>query len=297
MYGEHFGNSSGAVIFYPEQSVTAGNWSDQTIAGTENQPLVVPTKTKTGPLIIKSATLATSNSVNFPVGFCGVDYACTSGTECCNDGACRVNGTCDSTQDVVSDYAYYFATGPIPDIPRVIADCGSGNGIISPSPWEGYDGGKDVCINSVVTAVFSLPMDPLSFNEGTITVEKCSDDACTKGEKVPMAIGYPLVSDSPYGKNSLFTWGPQAGTFASNTQYRVTLKGGAGGVGSDKGIVLPQDYRWEFHTSDTQEACKVGSLSVSPAAYTAIAQGETIGYLAQPGVDTYQCVEIGRAHV
>jgi len=290
IYGEGFEKQAGEVIFYENEQVSPSVWTDTLIEGTKEDPLLVPESAKTGPIFVsRDFDGLSSNSINFLIGICNQDFACEIGSECCTDGTCRLQGTCEESTNPISHYAYYFSTGPIPETPQIVVACTEG--IISPSPWEGYKDGDSVCVDAVVTATFSTDMDQASLNQDTIRVEKCLNDACTDTQEV-IPQGSPFVSDSSYGKNSKFTWIPES-DFSPSSLYQVTLRAGeeiGKSIRSEQGVFLESDYQWEFETASVDSHCQIGNILVSPDTYTATEKNEYISYLSEPTAAENACV-------
>ncbi len=288
--GEAFGTDQGSVTFYDRLSVTPGNWGDTEITGTTSEPLQVPDDAENGPVFVTDDGGYDSNSVNFEVGYCGVDFSCEAGDECCENGSCQADGSCEEDQ-VPVHYAYYFSTGDLPDAPEVIVECS--DDYISPSPWVFWDGGSEVCVNATITASFSTSMDTTTFTSSTIAVESCSDDTCSSTTSVTMdPVGGPEDGDVTL---TMFSWDPD-GDMAPNTRYRVTVLGGDDGVQSADGAGMADDVSWEFVTAATDEHCTVGDVYLSPAEYTATepynaSDADTdVPYVSLPIADEYQCV-------
>ena len=281
-FGEEFGSDKGSVIFYENQKVSPGAWSDEQISGTIQNPLQVPTQAKTGPVKIQADDGQYSNSVSFEVGMCDVDFSCGSGQECCADGACRIEETCKESIPV-SHYAYFFSTGDIPEAPEVIIECS--DTYISPTPWEFWEGGTDVCLTAAVAASFSEPMDTKTFTSSTISVEKCLLANCDSTTAVEMS---PKGNPTSMAETSFF-WEP-AQDFEPETRYRITVKGGENGVKSVQGVAMEKDSQWEFVTAPSGNECTIGGVYLTPAKFTATEKEQRVQYTVAPISDEYQCL-------
>ncbi|MBI4598832.1 Ig-like domain-containing protein [Candidatus Uhrbacteria bacterium] len=281
VYGEGFETEAGSVTFFEDKDVFPKDWTSTQISGTTSDPLRVPEGARTGPVFVKDVDAQFSNSVNFEIGMCDVDFSCESGEACCTDGACRPDGQCEEAQPV-SHYAYVFSTGDLPDTPQVVIACS--DDYLSPTPWEYWEGGKDVCVNTSVSASFTESMDAASFTPDTVRVEKCLDDSCLETTSVTMSPAtYPTSVSA-----TAFVWDPAEG-LESGSRYRVTILSGEDGVKSVGGAFLADDYTWFFETASDDEPCTVGGVYITPAEYTATELKKEVAYSASPIAAEYQC--------
>jgi len=284
LYGQGFGTSVGSITFNSGQLATieSGDWSDRAVGATAG--VIVPDNTTSGPVFITDSDGQESNSVNFTVGSCDVDFSCGEGETCCDNGTCSTTDCTETTP--VSHYAYYFSTGNIPDAPSIIVECGS---IISPTPWDGWEGGTDVCSDAALSVRFTEDMDVLSYSTTGFLVEKCTDETCNSATPETMASS-PNSSSTEEG----FDWVPAALTgWIANTWYHVTVYGGDDEDGtkiiSQDGLPMAEDVDWKFKTSVDGEACAIGGVIVTPDEKTSNTQGEEITFGAQPISEEYQC--------
>lgn len=116
---------------------------------------------------------------------------------------------------IQTDYVWTFTSGPLPLV-------------ISVDPAIN---GANVVLNKVVTANFSVPMDPLTLTAATFTL---------KQGVTPV---YGTVSYA--GSTAHFT---PFSSLLSNTNYTATITTGAK---SAQGIPLANDYVWKFSTGST----------------------------------------------
>ncbi len=299
--GEGFGDTAGTgkVTFSTNQDVTPGNWSDTDIQGTDADPLQVPTDAITGHVVVTDGSGYASNSVNFTVGTCDADFSCSADETCCSNGSCMASSDgCPENAAQDSFYAYYFSTDSIPQTPDLAFGCT--DSLISPTPYESWDGGDAVCTSPVdIGASFvqsdtetTIAMDPASFTTSTVILEKCTVDDCSETESVPL--GSSDLRTSTDG----FTW--EMPTLETGTRYRVTIKGGSTGVKSADQVAMAQDRSWQFVTSLSDAACTVGGVYIQPSVYTAVApyDGTTaatiaatsVAYNATPTAAESQCI-------
>ncbi len=120
--GDRFGAAKGKVVFYNEKTGGITSWSDQSVI------TQVPTGAVKGParLSVPSGTgiaagFTDSNTLLFTVQDCRSGVRCSTGEQCCGDGACRPNGTCTQAAAACT-FAWKFTTGATP------GDDGGGGG-------------------------------------------------------------------------------------------------------------------------------------------------------------------------
>ncbi len=247
IYGSGFG-SSGSAVFYNEASASALIWNDNAVT------VRVPSSSQTGPVMIESGGVE-SNSSNFEVlsESASVDDPVTAAT-----------------------YVWKFSTGEIPVAPEVIVECS--DEVASAVPNSKFT--KDVCVNAVVYAEFTMAMDPLSFiqgEDGSFRVEKCSNEGCSSLDPVDGVLKF--LSD-----DSAVLWNPVS-AYDPMTTYHVTI---TEDVTSDDGVPMERDKTWSFTTGDSSSVCEVETVRVSPNTETVTAMGKTAEFTAIPG--TQDCI-------
>ncbi len=213
--GEGFGGfgANSAVTFSggPNWGVAAGNWSDGRIS-----PAQVPTTTPDGSGLVRVQTNggALSNPVPFTV---------------------TVPNTGGGGGDTV---------------PRVeeSAQCNiAQNEIPSPNPKRNDN---QACLNTQVSARFTLDMDQNSLNSTNIFLQKC-DPVCTT------AVASSVVATGLRG----FTLTPDA-NLEPSTRYQVTV---TTGVQSNASPAVPMagPYTWQFTTKADGANCAPAGVTVS----------------------------------
>ena len=115
---------------------------------------------------------------------------------------------------LASNYMWTFTTGII-TAPTVISTDPANNA-------------TDVALNKVITATFSMAMDPLTINSSTFTLKK-------GGVLVPGTVTYS-------GTTASFT---PSGNLLSSAVYTATITTGAKNLA---GVALANDYVWSFTT-------------------------------------------------
>ncbi|MFA6475059.1 MAG: Ig-like domain-containing protein [Patescibacteria group bacterium] len=131
-----------------------------------------------------------------------------------------------------------------------------------PNPTSSSD---NACVNSVIDFAFTTTMDDTAVESG-VAIYKCNntepfdDTTCTPitGEYISGFL------DSAYGAGSTaseYSFTPSGG-FSAGYYYKVTIPSS---VTDSTGVGLDSDYAWNFKVRDDTSACKVDSLSVSPA--------------------------------
>ncbi len=284
LYGENLSSQKGSVKFFENQQANYLFWES-----TKVTDVVVPEQAKTGPVSAMTQAGYISNSVNFTVGSCQEDLSCPVGSQCCDDGSCKV--ACD-LKPKQAHFAYKISTGLIPETPTVIAKCD--DKIKSPTPWENWPDSKTVCLNAIVSATFSKSMNQASLSDNVV-VEACADlkqdGSCGAWNKLKGVLETSAKS---------FNWDGDA-DFASNTLHRVTVLGADGGVQATKeegGAFMAEDYSWQFTTAGANAFCQVGGVMVTPSEFTATQQDDPanpndgVPYLADILAKGYQCVKM-----
>lgn len=283
IYGERMGGD-GAVVFFDSQDIDQFVYGDWTERGDDKiSGIVIPEETDSGPVYIIDDADIRSNSISFTVSSCESNDDCDTGETCCESGVCD-----DVCADVLHDsfYTYYFSTDYIPDAPEVDQCCTSGT-CASPTPWEHWDRGNEVCLDASIRAEFTKEMNATTFTTTNILLKKCLDSSCNATEAVSLATRPTVSADS-------FSWAP-ASALIAGTRYKVTIKGGTGGVASSVaagGLEMLQDFSWEFETSDNGDSCELGSVLVSPDTWTAVAKDVPVDYSAEPMAEDYECVAL-----
>jgi hypothetical protein len=116
------------------------------------------------------------------------------------------------------------------------------------------DGATGVSINAPIALAFNVDMDPVSFTPATVTVMQGTTP-------VPGTLSYA-------GANLVFT--PTI-TFANNTVYTATIKGGINGVKDLAGNLLANDFVWHWTTA----AVLAPADTIAPTVTSTIADGAT----------------------
>ena len=157
-----------------------------------------------GIVTYSGTTASFAPTVNFSPGLV---YTATITT-----GAKNLAGTA-----LANNYVWTFTTGVI-TAPTVISTDPPSNAI-------------DVPLNKVITATFSMPMDPLTINSSTFTLKKA-------GVPVAGTVTYSVTTAS-------FT---PAVNLLSSSVYTATITTGAKNLA---GVPLANDYVWSFTTRTT----------------------------------------------
>ncbi len=157
--------------------------------------------------------------------------------QCCGNGVCAIN--CGIGEGQPSSYAWAFSTSPVPAFPEVIEQfdlslsCHAGQNLPSPSPWtprwDDARGQERACVNSVITARFTIPMLENSFSvgaTGAVLIEQCGvGDGGVVCEGTDLLEGsMELLSTEGEPGVSGFIFTPTI-NFTTNTWYQVTLRG------------------------------------------------------------------------
>ncbi|MEK7516420.1 MAG: Ig-like domain-containing protein, partial [Patescibacteria group bacterium] len=280
--GERFG-ITGEVRFYqdvttPSEDVFA--WGDEEVRAN------VPDRAATGPVKVVIGPDAASNGVNFQVGACTQEpNSCSDGAECCGDGTCRLDGCAPIA--TAGGYVWRISTGAIPVIPRVDEEQNCVGVPQSPSPWRNS---TDGCVNANIAATFTVAMNPVTLNDGTIVLERCESadtfDAAACDTENPLRGSIVVNSDR-------FVFDPDDDLVPS-TWYRMTLRSSVGALGasilSEDGLYLDGDndgeeggdYVSKFRTRASADPCALDHVEVTPAFATLAARDATKAYRADP---------------
>ncbi|MFH1225888.1 MAG: hypothetical protein V1684_01205 [bacterium] len=181
-------------------------------------------------------------------------------------------------------YVWTFKTGS----PFVIEECVDYNkeGAPSPSPTPWSKVSSNVCINVLVSARFSEPVDEQSVKNNVKVQIDCSGakseaDCPAEGDgcywansqcvSQPLA-GYVHVyewdTDNHYGAfkfyKGVINSSDRSENYLPNTKYQVTLIGGPNGIKTKAGVPLIDDYIWSFQTRDSNQLCKLDKVKVVP---------------------------------
>jgi hypothetical protein len=180
------------------------------------------------------------------------------GSLSCSDN-CRINTSCSAAPQVVDDPACKDNTQ-------------------SPAP---YKDSKDACVNAAISARFNMMMNDTSFN-GNILVEKCADE--TGGICNNWSPNF-LVATAVQIFTDRFVFTPDK-NLEKDSWYKVTLKGGSGGIKSEAGASLVEDYIWTFRTRNNSNLCTIDHITVEPSEKTLLVSGlvphPTQDYSAEP---------------
>lgn len=335
-FGERLGDGNGdSITFYNNQSgtVAENGWSSIEVKTS------VPAGARTGAVTVTNNNI-TSNPLNFTVGSClDNDSAGTGNSMCtaqnktyCCEATTQQPGVCvaDTTGKACgaragafySQYYVEFSTavvgGGSETGPQVIKECArdlqscSAQELPSPSPWTPvpdtitpWTAARNdlACVNSVVTARFDKPIDPISLNASTVVVTKCQTSgedpntygACNSGAH-PVSTKNPIrIFSTNGGTGFVLTPGPDdANVFEAGAWYEVRLKGGPNGIKhATTSVPLVgnegNDYVWHFKTRNDSAKCGLSCVAVAPANYTAREKNQKVDYLAVPQSATSAC--------
>ncbi|PIR94259.1 hypothetical protein COT97_02085 [Candidatus Falkowbacteria bacterium CG10_big_fil_rev_8_21_14_0_10_39_11] len=284
--GVGFGNTPGKVKFASAApgvpsivegfNLQSAEWTSTQISGVS-----VPPDARSGELVIEQGGID-SNPVQFNVGRCTVD-SCGSGEVCCQNSYCSAAELCEA-QATTCEYGWYFSTGNIPKIPKVInRECSLGGFDESPSPRNNT---QTACPNGLASFTFNMEMDSESFIDGDrVEIRRCSESGsecnlqlcdssnCLTTDYNFVATGRDAsgrillneVLTSTYDNNVVTQVNLLNYDLVPNTWYRVIVKAGvrnAPDPGDDVQELL-NDYVWNFKTAATD--CTIDSVVVNPS--------------------------------
>lgn len=145
---------------------------------------------------------------------------------------------------LAANYTWSFTTVPDQTAPTVSS--------VEPTP-----GANLVGVNSIVSGIFSEPMNPSSVNGSTIIL------VANGGAPVAATVTY----NAAYNGFALLPSSP----LSANTLYTATILGGASGVKDAAGNALAANYTWNFTTEPEPDLVAPQVVSVIPA-LNAVAQ-------------------------
>lgn len=320
IYGDNFGatqGTNGKVTFYnnvlaPDLS---SKWTNNQIGiGNEpslsDSPIVIPTGAASGPVKVTNNNGNISNGIKFTVSDCRVDKTvCATGTTCCGTGVCQT--VCPVAAVNNCDYQWSFTTGirvPYFGPPYVVEDQDCTSDLQSPSPWISSENN---CSSALISASFRQPTQngevAANILTSTLTADNISVVSCgtsdifdnTNCSLTAIAVDQIEIA-SPRTVNgnqvaSQFVLYP-AVPLASNTWYKVVLKSDSNnqvGIKTDGDVYLDGDrdgrdggdYSWNFKVRNSDAACVVDHILVTPASAELTLLTETQQYNAYPVSD------------
>jgi cysteine-rich repeat protein len=252
LHGDRLGGSDGTVSFYSDAGAEVIRWEDGQV------DVKVPVGAITGPVTAARPDGIASNPIQFEVG--------------------PVDGG-DEGGDVSSaQYLWQFSTGDIPDAPSVYSVCNDER--VSAVPNNRYS--DDICVNSVVYAVFDTWMDRNSISldaggGGSVYLEHCLNDDCSDTVKLngnlraSHALGTTSITIEPRDNGQ---------RFSPNTTYQVVITTGV--VSEDDGTPLASDFSWQFTTRDSSADCDVERVRVEPSSLTMTNRDDSAEFQALP---------------
>ncbi|MFA5188448.1 MAG: LamG-like jellyroll fold domain-containing protein [Patescibacteria group bacterium] len=315
LYGENFGtysSSTSSQVNFWQNKIPADqalDWSANKIGagldgkqGQSGSSLTVPIGAITGPVQVTNSAGVLSNKVQFKVNDCRVQNICAGSQICCQaDGVCKNPEDCgQAVYGQMCTYSWSFTTGKLVSAlpPQVIEDIACTDKPQSPTPWKKS---VDNCTNIWVSARFNKLIDPITLQKSAnnIEVKACgtADNFnfadCNTPALVPSDITtFSFNLDNQGAEASGFEFQPD-GNLEPNTWYRVTLKSGANGIYSletenQASLQLDGDfdgqpggeYSWYFKTKNSNLACDVEKVVVTPQDALIIRKDQTQDYNA-----------------
>ncbi|MFA6099339.1 MAG: hypothetical protein WC750_00485 [Patescibacteria group bacterium] len=316
IYGERFGASKGAG----DQVVFANNAAADTYNTWESQRIdvVVPDAAVTGKIFIRPSVPPASNEVQFLVGDCrDIPEVCSAKQICCPGGSCA-DDKCPSTS-FQAMYGWEMTTGITPRSPSVVQNCKlspqPGDLVPpSPSPWENWPGGENVCIGQAKMGVlFDMPIvgtaaelqgkfklmqcvgkdtDPCQGNQARVEVPVTGfskqtnhlngNIKCSQPPDSPDCLDYvtfePVSDLVKGGIYEVYV----ASDIKSEGQYGDTMT-------ENKACAEPGSaYCYRFKARNDDTTCEVGYVYMSP--YLMAVDGKsTLEYTAQPVAKDATC--------
>ena len=267
IFGESFGSTAGKVVFSGGEVISNFDWQDQVIS-----KVIVPPSVKTGAVYVQDKNGQKSNSVIFTAGKCQAG-SCPTGEVCCQNQYCSLAADCEVPAATSCSYSWYFSTGTLPKVPRVIERSCSDAHDESPSPTKGS---LSACPNGEISFTFNQLMNPLSFKD-KIIIKKwapvnnvCNLSDCLDANNCTTIYDEGLVHDDQDFKETTYPTKDDKVTqvvlnqylgVEPNFCYQVTVKSGVYSAASAEEI-LPADYTWQFKTQN--DNCAINKVLISP---------------------------------
>lgn len=226
-------NADGAMVELSASVAEVSDWSNGEVT------VIVPENAQTGPLQLFSSSNASSNLWNVEVSGSATDSEVESG---------------------VAEYAWYFSTGALPIVPRMIFACNDSE--VSGVPNRDFD--DPVCINAKIYGSFTTSMDESSLQEG-VRVYVCNNEDCTNRSAVEGSL--TVAETDGETPTTSFHWVPisEGNRFEPSTNYFVEL---SDTITSIEQVPLQSSVSWRFSTSSSLEDCEIDKVMVSPSKKT-----------------------------
>ncbi len=156
----------------------------------------------------------------------------------------------------------------------------------------------EACINTGIGAGFNRHMNTDSF-QNNIYLQKCQDELCTAFEDRIVFLEVPPDSQNYF---ELHAYLPAAELLEAGSWYKVTVRGGAGGVISLgqlepvelDGKTMEQDFSWKFRTKSEDLYCQIDRVGLYPDPFTARMIGEKTKYSAIAYGSPDECSPFGQ---
>jgi len=180
-----------------------------------------------GPIVVRNGE-SLSNPLYYTVSDCTSLDELPAGYQCCQTEQGR--GIMQSEQIACpgevreAGYMWRFASGKIPNPPRVLESCD----YPSPSPSLLYEA-DSACLNASITVAFSTPMEEADFFDENNNISGIHVYTCGSGDRRECSYEEDIVNDFNLQSQSLGAEGhiirlvPDSGMLEANTWYRVVL--------------------------------------------------------------------------
>ncbi|MCR4278839.1 MAG: Ig-like domain-containing protein [bacterium] len=293
--GERFGATVGNLTFFDGTAGIPTGWVSGEVKA------LVPVGAKTGPVVV-TANGEKSNTVQFQVANCNASAdICSPSQVCCANGSCAKDASSCGVVALSSMFAWQSSTGLVPVAPRVVEECAPEQTpapVPSPSPWINRPGGDQVCVTATVAVRFTTHLDPTTVTPSTFHLKQCTGGGnapCSQTSDVTLGGGSPYLQPASQDQDLVIL--DSANGLDPDTTYLVEVTTGLRGAGAAGAQIEERDscgkgigYCFQFKTRNSQEACKVGAVSVSPHPYELNDSGATVNYLASPVAENDKCV-------
>ncbi|TSC56647.1 MAG: Uncharacterized protein G01um101418_271 [Parcubacteria group bacterium Gr01-1014_18] len=202
---------------------------------------------------------------------------------------CRGGNACSAGLQDSADVSVLFDTSS-PN-PRVIIDPSCSINTQSPSPFMSSTG---ACANALISARFNKDMnDDRLLDPSQVQLRKCGDgDKFDSGDCDDVLSGIDsngdskadalskVGADNAAGEGFLFV--PSAEKLEPDTWYEARIAGGDGGMISEDGFPMKEDFVWHWKTRNSTALCDISRVLVTPPSALATFKGAKTRYSAVP---------------
>lgn len=268
--GYGFGDNAGKIVFAGDEVSQGFNWTNELVGNVK-----VPALAQSGQVYVENIIGQQSNKVNFSVKACSSDSDCdiNAGEVCCNNQYCIQALECELEAPTNCEYSWYFSTGNLPKIPKIIERQCTDELHASPTPAKNITA---ACPNGQIGFTFNMQMNPLSFVD-KIKIRKCNveneqcelEDCGLEGDCQQTSYqidpenldDYFFISNYPDEMTEVTEVILTSYSLQPNYWYRVIVENGVYSLENEE-FVMPNDYVWQYKTAEAD--CKINQVLITP---------------------------------